>query len=727
MNDSKAKAVASARPKHCKSSSEELWALLSELDITISMSEMYEKSFRHFMISYCKRNGINIELFLQKHDSPPRANDTIYWVETELPRRGWKDAQIAALLEDATEAIGLGSLYNKFSALRKTLTCTTSAGSEQDADSSDNYDIDRAISLVCHRLGHGWRLFFVPLGLCDSLLDDCDLQKTIPAKCFSAFAKWKEKEGKTATIFRLLQALCESDLIGTAEELIDKLHLSGEKKFKNLLKKYRAESKPQRSRRSPGKARRVNAHQSPASTPPVYRRLSPNQLHSSDLRRSIIEVRTDAKSEDLYLPEEHIKCAESFVPTDKRHIQVIAVGQTGMGKTKSMNRTFGTIAAVARPGQGSETASVSTYTRVLHRGGGVVPFRLSFTDTPGLGDSDSRFLDDEICTAIRNAMRPDATAFFLYFIKAGESRNQRHIAAIKKLEKATGKELTAVVITNAMKMPQYGGECSDNPVDETFRDLYTDLVSAWTSRTRTGPASKKGLVSEYVEYLQQSEDIKYDLTDVSEFGKEPNGDPWSRKTKKLVIQLYSRREIRRGFKAWFRKQLNRPTLRVIKIENDTVEYGDERGKFGLLQFHTNLSLVLHSKTKYASMVFSVMTLEAVRAATKQLELTVIEVGSQPSDIVLEIEAPEDESCKATKDAREESSRGACSTYTQLRIFATKPTIRTRIFKTLFKFIRFNAVFYRIPKSYSYAYLGLGERPLCNEAQNWLQSRWHTLK
>ena len=65
------------------------------------------------------------------------------------------------------------------------------------------------------------------LGLCDSLLDDCDLQKTIPAKCFSAFAKWKEKEGKTATIFRLLQALCESDLIGTAEELIDKLHLSG--------------------------------------------------------------------------------------------------------------------------------------------------------------------------------------------------------------------------------------------------------------------------------------------------------------------------------------------------------------------------------------------------------------------------------------------------------------------------------------------------------------------
>ena len=86
-------------------------------------------------------------------------------------------------------------------------------------------------------------------------------------------------------------------------------------------------------------------------------------------------------------------------------------------------------------------------------------------------------------------------------------------------------------------------------------------------------------MSEYVEYLQQSEDIEYDLTDVSEFGKEPNGDPWSRKTKKLVIQLYFRREIRRGFKAWFRKQLNRPTLRVIKIENDTVEYGDERGKY----------------------------------------------------------------------------------------------------------------------------------------------------
>ena len=120
---------------------------------------------------------------------------------------------------------------------------------------------------------------------------------------------------------------------------------------------------------------------------------------------------------------------------------------------------------------------------MLHRGGGVVPFRLSFTDTPGLGDSDSRFLDDEICTAIRNATRLDATAFFLYFIKAGESRNQRHIAAIKKLEKATGKELTAVVITNAVKMPAYG-ECSEKPIDETFRDLYKNLVSAWTSRTR---------------------------------------------------------------------------------------------------------------------------------------------------------------------------------------------------------------------------------------------------
>ncbi|XP_065828432.1 uncharacterized protein [Oscarella lobularis] len=604
--------------------SKELCNLVVELDEIISISGRYQNKFRHFMVYFCKKN--NIEWLPQMGDSLQvlTASDLLFLVETKLPRHGWDDTKIAALLGNVANKTGLPDMHDKFLDLRQEL-------SRPKPDKGGNVDpeIDRAISFVCGQLGREWKLFFAQLGLQSSLLDDCDEEKSIPLKCYRAFDKWKTIKGKSATIDKLLRALCESERLGTAEELVDKLSLPGCGK---VLESYRQQDGPLSSSTS-----------------------LDDQSSYSTLSSSLsFEAKQMAIFEDPALPEDHIQQAEKCVPSENRHVQILAVGQTGMGKTRSMNRTFGTMATEAVAGQGSVTDKVTTYTRTLRIGGGAVPFRLSFTDTPGLGDSDARFSDNDICKAIKKSIRPDAAVFILYFIKNGESKNQRHIAAIEKLEKVTKRQITAVVITNAMKIPDYG-ECSKLPVAETFQNLHEELELAWTPRSKTSFGPKKGLLPECVEYLQMLEE---DET-VDEFDKQPNGDPWRRKTKKLVVQLYFRRKIHREFKNWFRKHLNRPNLSVIKIENDSVEYGDERGKFGLFQFHTNLGLLLKNETPYASRVFALMTLHKVQALTNNLELSVIGVGSQTSDAIsiLEIPAPEDDSSTATRIAREESSRG----------------------------------------------------------------------
>ena len=214
------------------------------------------------------------------------------------------------------------------------------------------------------------------------------------------------------------------------------------------------------------------------------------------------------------------------------------------------------------------TDKVTTYTRTLQIGSGAVPFRLSFTDTPGLGDSDARFPDDDICKAIKKSIRDNAIVFILYFIKKGERMNYHHIAAIKKLETVTKRQITAVVITNAMKLASIGEIIGCLSPDEM---LYEELKLEWTSHSLK---SKKGLLPECVEHLQLlgKEEIG------NEFGRQPNGAPWCRKTKNLVMKLYFRRKISREVKKWFRRELDRPNLRVLKIENDSFEYGDERGK-----------------------------------------------------------------------------------------------------------------------------------------------------
>ena len=56
-----------------------------------------------------------------------------------------------------------------------------------------------------------------------------------------------------------------------------------------------------------------------------------------------------AKSQDT---EKYIQYAENYVPSDKRHVQIIAVGRTGMGKTRTMNRTLGMMSTEAVDGLG---------------------------------------------------------------------------------------------------------------------------------------------------------------------------------------------------------------------------------------------------------------------------------------------------------------------------------------------------------------------------------------
>ena len=93
--------------------------------------------------------------------------------------------------------------------------------------SLDSELLDRAICFACGQLGHDWKLFFAQLGLQSSLLNDCDEEKSIPLKCCRAFDKWRTNEKESATIDILLRALCESDRLGTAEELIEVLGLRG--------------------------------------------------------------------------------------------------------------------------------------------------------------------------------------------------------------------------------------------------------------------------------------------------------------------------------------------------------------------------------------------------------------------------------------------------------------------------------------------------------------------
>ena len=117
--------------------------------------------------------------------------------------------------------------------------------------------MDRVTLHACRKLGRHWRWFFLQLGLHETLLDDCEEQEnSIPMKCNRAFTKWKDTEGKNATIFKLLKAFCDADLLSTAEEIIDEFNLSGTtvylvqlpvyqicknifSGFKDLLKQYR--------------------------------------------------------------------------------------------------------------------------------------------------------------------------------------------------------------------------------------------------------------------------------------------------------------------------------------------------------------------------------------------------------------------------------------------------------------------------------------------------------
>ncbi|XP_065833140.1 uncharacterized protein [Oscarella lobularis] len=589
------------------------------------------------MVYVCSAH--NIEWLPQTRDSLPTASDLLFLVESKLPRLGWDETKIAELLGIAAKETDLPDMHNKFLAFREKLAGKTLAsGPGLDKDSNADSELDRAISFACGQFGHDWKLLFLQLGLRSNHLDDCDGERSIPLKCQRAFDKWKTMKGKSATIEKLLQGLCESERLGTAEELIDKLGLDG---YKSVLEPYRQQDEPRSGTDSDNQS----------------------SYWSTSLRS--LEAKQMTKSEDS---EKYIQDAEKYVPSDKRHVQIIAVGQTGMGKTRTMNRTFGTMATEAVPGQGSVTDKVTTYTRAFQTDGGAAPFQLSFTDTPGLGDTKARFSDDDICKAIKKSIEPNAAVFILYFIKNGESKNQRHIDAIKKLETVTESQITSVVMTNATKMPDFG-ECSRLPVAETFRSLYKELELAWTPKTifksnkglrreceettssceRTLSIPRKGLLSECIEILEEEENV-------NEFDKQFNGDPWSDKTKKLVVKLYFRRKIRREWKDWFREHLGRPYLRVIKIENDTVEYGDEQGKFGLFQFHTKLGLVLNEKS-YASWVFSLMTLDQVQAVTENLDISAIDVSSQTNDVILKILAPKDDSSKATRIARELSSRG----------------------------------------------------------------------
>ena len=102
--------------------SKELCNLVVELDEIISISGRYQNKFRHFMVYFCKKN--NIEWLPQMGDSLQvlTASDLLFLVETKLPRHGWDDTKIAALLGNVANKTGLPDMHDKFLDLRQELS-----------------------------------------------------------------------------------------------------------------------------------------------------------------------------------------------------------------------------------------------------------------------------------------------------------------------------------------------------------------------------------------------------------------------------------------------------------------------------------------------------------------------------------------------------------------------------------------------------------------------------
>eukprot|EP00118_Oscarella_pearsei_P006801 m.31534 g.31534 ORF g.31534 m.31534 type:complete len:867 (+) comp31511_c0_seq11:260-2860(+) len=314
-----------------------------------------------------------------------------------------------------------------------------------------------------------------------------------------------------------------------------------------------------------------------------------------------------------------LELADSDLPT-KRHIQIIAVGQMQSGKTLSIDRVLGKIStpldrpnkgAVGHPIGDSTTDEIVTYTRKLQLRNVL---QLSFTDTPGLGDSNEKFSDDEICSAVKRAIIDDAEVVVLYFARADESQNRMHITSIEKLQKTLGRNIDGVVFTHATTKPKLA--CS-------WEDHASHIQKKWTEGK---------LRKEFFEEMNR----KAKFVDEESFCDFENSRLWSKSSREQILRLFCRQERHRGKKEWFRKNLNRPDLPVLKLENRE-ERRDQSARYGICKFHAGLAEML---SNFSKLLFAILTSqEAVESrSTLSFVVTITSIlsGSQSEGFSTEV-------------------------------------------------------------------------------------------
>eukprot|EP00118_Oscarella_pearsei_P013503 m.108826 g.108826 ORF g.108826 m.108826 type:complete len:756 (+) comp37326_c0_seq12:857-3124(+) len=328
-----------------------------------------------------------------------------------------------------------------------------------------------------------------------------------------------------------------------------------------------------------------------------------------------------------------LEMADSDLLKEKnRHIQIIGVGQTGTGKTMTINRALGTITtmgnggAVGRPGGSSATDDVRTYTRQLQR---EQLFQLSYTDTPGFGDSRNKFTDDQICSALKSAICDNAEVLVLYFGRADEGQNQIHITLITKVQKALGRNIDCVVLTNAATKPRLPG---------SWEQYAPQIQMAWNGSE---------LREEFLEEMTR----KGQPVDGEMFTDFANSSSWPEPSQQRILRLFFRHIRHHEKTQWFRDNLNNKSLPVLKLENVPKDQSD---RFGIGAFYAGLAEMLPYPSRTT---LSLLTSEQTVKVLPLLVTVSPILGGNRSEF--NVEHPRDDTSPGTKQARESSVKRIC--------------------------------------------------------------------
>eukprot|EP00118_Oscarella_pearsei_P012237 m.88542 g.88542 ORF g.88542 m.88542 type:complete len:781 (+) comp36581_c0_seq9:261-2603(+) len=459
----------------------------------------------------------------------------------------------------------------------------------------------------------------------------------VPVAESSSFRHSKSDVKPSVVVARQLKKARASSLKGTADQ--ETTHKVSPKKW----------STPAGASQISDRDESTSAPQQPSTAPPVNPRKAKCLRRQSEgipkkaaqcvgYRKEDVVIDMSRSDEQPSLYREMLERANEL-PERNRHVQIIAVGQTGVGKTNSINNVLGTISApstrpssrgtVGGPRGKSTTDEVVTRTRQLQDG---KLFQLSFTDTPGFGDSRNKFSDDQICSALKEAVIDKAEVIILYFAKADEQQHSLHIKSIQKIQEALKRDISGVVCTRAATKPGFA---------TTWEDHAPEIKKNW---------SNGKLRNIFLEEMVS----KGKHADEKSFRDFENSSSWDASSKELILELFWRQERHRGIKKWFRKELKQPKLPVLMLENRE-RANDRSSRFGIKKFHQRLTKML---SEISQITFSLLTSEDTIAIEDVRLLRFAKVSCRDGTLTdcFPMKHPEDTSSPKTKSERKESNR-----------------------------------------------------------------------